>query len=162
MAVQTITYTNKVDLNTTAVADINKVNASDLNEIKTVVNNNATALEKTQGTILWTNPSPTSSFGAQTITLSSSDYDVLEIYCAMQTGNPNDIVSGRAIKGKNVIINCLAPTASASPMRVRRVNYTTDTSLSVESAYYGTVELTATNNTYVIPLYVVGYKTGVF
>lgn len=41
MAVQTISYTNKVDLNTTSVADINKVNASDLNEIKSVVNNNA-------------------------------------------------------------------------------------------------------------------------
>ena len=44
MAVQTISYTNKVDLNTTSVADINKVNASDLNEIKTVVNNNASDL----------------------------------------------------------------------------------------------------------------------
>lgn len=47
MAVQTITYTNKVDLNTTAVADINKVNASDLNEIKSVVNNNASILSTT-------------------------------------------------------------------------------------------------------------------
>lgn len=44
MAVQTITYTNKVDLNTTSVADINKVKASDLNEIKSVVNNNASIL----------------------------------------------------------------------------------------------------------------------
>lgn len=44
MAVQTISYTNKVDLNTTATADINKVKASDLNEIKSVVNNNASIL----------------------------------------------------------------------------------------------------------------------
>lgn len=44
MAVSTITYIDKVDLNTTSVADINKVNASDLNEIKTVVNNNSSEL----------------------------------------------------------------------------------------------------------------------
>lgn len=44
MAVQSITFGDKVDLNTTAVADINKIKASDLNEIKTVVNTNATEL----------------------------------------------------------------------------------------------------------------------
>lgn len=37
----TITYSNKVAVNTNSgVADINKVNAADMNEIKTVVNNN--------------------------------------------------------------------------------------------------------------------------
>lgn len=42
MAVSTITYTNKVALNENAsVADINKVKAEDMNEIKSVVNNNA-------------------------------------------------------------------------------------------------------------------------
>ena len=29
------------------------------------------------GTILWTNPNPTSDFSAQSIALSSSDYDML-------------------------------------------------------------------------------------
>lgn len=50
MAIQNITYADKVDLNTTAVADINKVNASDLNEIKRVVNNNATEMVDTYST----------------------------------------------------------------------------------------------------------------
>ena len=45
MAVSTITYTDKVTLNENAsVADINKCKASDMNEIKSVVNNNATEL----------------------------------------------------------------------------------------------------------------------
>lgn len=47
MAIQQITFTDKVDLNTTSVADINKTNASDLNEIKSVVNNNADFIGKT-------------------------------------------------------------------------------------------------------------------
>lgn len=42
MAIQTITYDNKVALNTNPeIADINKVTDNDMNEIKTVVNNNA-------------------------------------------------------------------------------------------------------------------------
>ena len=42
MAVQTITYDNKVALNTNPdIADINKVTDNDMNEIKSVVNNNA-------------------------------------------------------------------------------------------------------------------------
>lgn len=44
MAIQNITYGDKTDLNTTSVANINKVSASDLNEIKSVVNNNANEL----------------------------------------------------------------------------------------------------------------------
>ena len=43
MAVQTIGYQNKVALNTNPeIADINKVTDNDMNEIKSVVNNNAT------------------------------------------------------------------------------------------------------------------------
>lgn len=42
MAIQTIGYANKVTLNdNTDVADVNKVKADDMNEIKSVVNNNA-------------------------------------------------------------------------------------------------------------------------
>lgn len=42
MAINTITYTDKVALNVNAdVPDINKVKADDMNEIKNVVNNNA-------------------------------------------------------------------------------------------------------------------------
>ena len=43
---QRISYSDKVAINTNSnVADINKCNASDLNEIKNVVNTNATSLE---------------------------------------------------------------------------------------------------------------------
>lgn len=42
MAVQTITYDNKVALNVNPdIADVNKVTDNDMNEIKSVVNNNA-------------------------------------------------------------------------------------------------------------------------
>ena len=47
MAINTITYQNKVTLNSNPdVADVNKVKADDMNEIKSVVNNNATELSQ--------------------------------------------------------------------------------------------------------------------
>ena len=42
MAIQSISYGDKTDLNTTSVPDANKIKANDMNEIKSVVNNNAT------------------------------------------------------------------------------------------------------------------------
>lgn len=48
MAVQSISYGDKTDLNTTSVPDANKVKASDMNDVKSVVNNNATELGTTQ------------------------------------------------------------------------------------------------------------------
>ena len=56
MAVQTITYDNKVALNVNPdIADVNKVTDNDMNEIKSVVNNNANNIGdlsnlETQGT----------------------------------------------------------------------------------------------------------------
>lgn len=45
MAVQTITYDDKQYLNQNSeIADVNKINDTDMNEIKIVVNNNATEL----------------------------------------------------------------------------------------------------------------------
>lgn len=46
MAVQNITYDDKSYLNQNSdIADVNKINDSDMNEIKSVVNNNATILQ---------------------------------------------------------------------------------------------------------------------
>lgn len=84
MAVQTISYTDKVDLNTTSVADINKVKDSDLNEIKSVVNNNATILGN-MGKVLWTG-----SFQTGNITVPNlSDYTMIAVYVnnVMMLGN---------------------------------------------------------------------------
>lgn len=49
MAVQTITYDDKSYLNQNSdIANVNKVNDTDMNEIKAVVNNNATEVENIQ------------------------------------------------------------------------------------------------------------------
>lgn len=83
MAIQQITFTDKVDLNTTSVADINKTNASDLNEIKSVVNNNANFIGKT----LWEG-----SFSTGTLSVPGiSEYSIIVVYVGgvAMIGNQN-------------------------------------------------------------------------
>ena len=75
MAIQQITYSDKVDLNTTSVADINKVNASDMNSIKSVVNNNASELGRI-GVTLWEGSFSTGTLNVPGI----SDYSIIIIY----------------------------------------------------------------------------------
>lgn len=56
MAIQTIQYQNKVALNTNPeIADINKVTDNDMNEIKSVVNNNANLLHNLRGSGIYNN-----------------------------------------------------------------------------------------------------------
>lgn len=101
MAVSTITYSDKTALNVNAdIPDINKVKADDMNEIKSVVNNNASELnnlidytvysttEKVVGTWIDGKPLYEKTF-TNTITINTNyvfgdlwglDYDYLELY----------------------------------------------------------------------------------
>lgn len=108
------------------------------------------------GTILWTNPSPASAFASQTITLSSGDYDVLEIFYSL-TYNPTQVKSIKVLKGKNFVLDFYDGYSSKGA--IRPVNYTNDTSLSVQNSFYNS---TVNSSNYCIPLYIIGYKTGLF
>lgn len=159
MAVQTITYDDKSYLNQNSdIADVNKVNDSDMNEIKTVVNNNATELTNITGQILWTNPSPTSAMAAQSITLSSSDYDMYEVIFYGSITGADTITTGRIPKGGNFFLLQTYNTGTGDITRNRKIQYVSDTSMNVTDATQAEV----TNNNANIPVYIIGYKTGLF
>ena len=111
--------------------------------------------------LLWTNPNPTSDFADQDITLSSSDYDVLEFYYRSDTfGNRGQSV--RVLKGYGIEFDMFSTSVATRTWR-RRGIYVSDTKYHFESC----IQLeqgasTATHNEYCVPLYVVGYKTGLF
>ena len=107
--------------------------------------------------ILWTNSSPNSDFAEQTITLSSADYDFYEIYCAYNNTTASQYTNGfRTIKGKGLIIS---ENGYGTDLSIRRkVDYTDATHLLISSAYGGA----NIDNGYLVPLYVIGYKTGIF
>ena len=103
--------------------------------------------------ILWTNPNPTSEFAEQDITLNSDDYDVLEIYYLMAANNTY-VGSQKIPKGYNTR---LMYTTSSLMIRFRNIIYLSDTSYSIESGAGA-----SGSDSDLIPLYIIGYKTGLF
>lgn len=108
------------------------------------------------GKLLWKNQNPTSTFAAQNILLSSSDYDVLEIFYSY-TNSTTQIKSTKALKGKNFILDIYDGYSSKGA--IRPVNYTNDTTLSVQNSFYNSSTGSAA---YCIPLYIIGYKSNLF
>lgn len=156
-----ITYATKSDINTTATPEVNKITAANLNEIKSAVNDNADLLSNITGTILWTNPNPTSDFSSQTITLSSDDYDVLEFFYGYDTSGVR-VVSERTIKGNGVQFDVYSTVVPTRAWR-RRTEFVSNTSYSVGNCTRMEYNQTAYNeNGYCVPIYIVGYKTGLF
>ena len=106
--------------------------------------------------ILWTNPNPTSAFSAQIITLSSSDYDVYECIYAIDKDITDRLLSCKSIKGKGFILSFYDGYEKKGA--IRSITYTNDTKLTAQQSYY---EANGSSN-YCIPLYIIGYKTGLF
>lgn len=167
MAVQTITYEDKSYLNQNAdIPATNKVQDTDMNEIKSVVNNNAsetssntTNISNITGQVLWTNPNPTSDFSAQTITLSSSDYDLLEVFYK-KTKDDMFVNNTRFFKGTRSL---LFQIDNSFVIFERTISDATDTTLTfTEGKIYTTQGTVTTQNSRCIPLYIVGYKMGLF
>lgn len=155
-----ITYSNKSDITTTATPNVNKVLASDLNEIKSVVNQNDTLLSNITGNILWTNPNPTNDFSGQNIILSSDDYDVLEWYYRNDVPS-NLCFSQQILKGYGTQLDFLS-TASGSRQWSRRIIRNSDTSFTCWDCVKVDGSSTTNDNGLCVPLYVIGYKTGLF
>lgn len=114
---------------------------------------NVDAVNNIKGKILWANPSPTSEFAEQDITLNSDDYDVLEIYYLMAANNTY-VGSQKIPKGYNTR---LMYTTSSLMIRFRNIIYLSDTSYSIESGAGA-----SGSDSDLIPLYIIGYKTGLF
>lgn len=116
-----------------------------------------------KGKILWTNPNSESNFDSQTITLSDNDYDVLEVYYISSNGTNDDFVSStKTPKGYKINLVSLGYNASTTPIRVRRIDYVSDTTLSITEGKSGTNSTSNLNNSVCIPIYIIGYKTGLF
>ena len=181
MAIVQINYNTKSDINTTATPSQNKVSAADMNEIKSVVNTNATLMgnlanlnttEKssivgaineleyvsTKQTLLWQNTEPNADFNSSTITLTNDDYDYLEWFFR---NDLNDLCfSIKSLKGYGTQISFDGLSISIRHW-VRRIQYTSDTTFSVQNC----VKLddsSVTDNSQCVPLYVIGCKTNAF
>lgn len=126
MAITKITYSNKVDLNeNTSIANINKVMASDMNEIKTVVNTNANTLDTLSNnlspTVLYSNAT-----GVNTpvpLSDSLSNYTYIEVYTIDGYGSYTNYSCTKAMVsiGNSITIqNAVANTDSQAIWEITR------------------------------------------
>lgn len=114
--------------------------------------------------ILWENPNPSSNFSAQNITLSSDDYDILEIFYSNAPGT-NYIYSSRIYKGKSTFLTVNHIGGGNTVYhRWRTFNYSDDTTYSISTGTQQGTNSSSSDSSisYIIPLYVIGYKTGLF
>lgn len=161
MPISTITYSDKSDINVnSSVPSTNKVQAIDMNEIKNVVNNNADVTNGLKGTILWTNPNPNSSFEGQTITLSSDDYDML-LFIYRTDLTITNCHSEFIIKGFGGQFDFFS-TAVENRRWARRFAWISNTQFTFQDAWYYDGNSSTQQNSNLIPLYVIGYKTELF
>lgn len=106
--------------------------------------------------VLWTNPNPDSNFTEQTITLSSSDYDVLEIFYRTDV-TASISFSTKTLKGYGFQLDF---NSISNNKWVRRGMYISNTKFSVNNCTWSADS--TVHNEQCIPLYIVGYKTGLF
>lgn len=155
-----ITFNNKVTLNPQpSIARENKVIDDDINEIKSVVNGNDNIVTGLKGTILWTNPSPTNNWTSANATLSSSDYDVIEWYFRSSTTTTNIISIIKTPKGESGY--AIYYNANIGVVGQRVLTRVDDTHYTI-GAYANVVGTGGDSGNRLIPMYAIGYKTGLF
>lgn len=118
--------------------------------------------------VLWSNPKTTSNFKAQTITLSSGDYDYLWWIFYSSTEGVK-VVSAYSTKGLGVniddIINFNIGVSQFTGIRERQIRYINDKQYSITNCLErgdGNASVPTERQDRLIPAYVIGYKTGLF
>lgn len=143
---------NQLETNTNDIA----TNASAIETNSNNITANTNAIGDLQGEIVWTNANPTSAFGSQTITLNKSldNYNCYEIMFRQNTNTTNKryMTTGKIPVGHGTILNAYSNNYRATGTTV------SGNTISFESASVGGT----TDNEYVIPVYVIGYKIGIF
>lgn len=121
-------------------------------DILDLINENTNEITKLKRKILWTNSSPTSSFSAQTITLSESldNYNYYEILFRQSNTSARIITSGKIPVGYGTILSWNTTINMYRP---------TGTTVSGNTISFEDGKTTnGTDNTTTIPLYVIGYN----
>lgn len=136
------------------------VTANNLNEMQNILNDNVTNNFQSKETVLWTNPNPNSSFEGQTITLSSDDYDML-LFIYRTDLTITNCHSEFIIKGFGGQFDFFS-TAVENRRWARRFTWVSNTQFTFQDAWYYDGNSSTQQNSTLIPLYVIGYKTGLF
>lgn len=128
------------------------------------ISSNSTEIGGLKGEILWTNPDPSVGFANQQLTLSSDDYDLLEVffYDYIRTNRFNSV---KIPKGEKANMFSLFDYNGSMYMGRRTADNDGDTTVSISGCYSiitGSGIDVRLSDEWMIPVYIVGYKTGLF
>lgn len=114
--------------------------------------------------LLWTNPNPTSNFTSTQIDLASNTCDCFEVIYATLLSETNETATtGRIPFGKRVRMSNAQAYGVNIRVVQRVITTSSNTRLTLEQhGYAGIHGSVGTNDSACIPLYVIGYKTGLF
>lgn len=120
-----------------------------------------------KGQILWTNPNlGSAAMAKQDINLKSDNYDVLVIFCCIYGGDGNGtaqrIYSIASIKRKSIFLNVVGNISGRLCGCERELTYVNDKKFTVSDCTIREVSTKSINNAFAIPIYIIGFKTGIF
>lgn len=111
------------------------------------------------GTLVWENPSPTSSFSPQTITLDLSKYQFIEIYWT-QSSNDTVTMTEKCIVGRKGVLVVTTTSKTGTPITtLRSFTINTNNIVFADAAIQRGSETTRNwDNSYNIPYKIYGIK----
>lgn len=124
------------------------------------VGNSNVQVKNLLGKLLWTNPNPSSEFEKTKITIKNLiDYDVLEIWYKTHT-HSTGIVSRKIItKCGGELFKGTTDTSGNAIFYQRAIEYIDENTIQINNCR---VENVGYYPSHLIPVYIVGYKTGLF
>lgn len=115
----------------------------------------------TKWTTLWTNLNPANAFSSQSITLSSSDYDILIVICALTSYDGSaygrKYITG-TLKGSNITLDVGGNYSGSIAVFERTMSRTNDTKYSVDNCTVRTSNSSFQDNSFAIPIKIFGVK----
>ena len=95
--------------------------------------------------------------------LSSSDYDCYEIIYKLDKSSSQTFSTGKTIKGSGTYLQVATGASSGAITRFRNITYSSNTKLVAGNGRQAIgTSAVADNNEMCIPIYIIGYKTGLF
>ena len=106
--------------------------------------------------LLWTNPSPTASFAAQTVSLDLSEYEIIGVYLLLSPSYKHlSIMNLFTTDGLGVADDAFAICGNDGTYVQRKITSISPNGITFDSGYNGS----SANNQYAIPYKIFGIKT---
>lgn len=129
-----------------------KLNPILTDDLRKLIEINTSNISGLKGNVLWINPNPNNAISnALNITLSSDDYDFLEIITKQTTTDSRSYIT-KIPKGSDGRIYVITLTGICA---VRNIRYDSDTSYTLGTISGGSQTC---DSTWCIPLKIIGYK----